>query len=88
MTSRPSDTDREADRLQVRVLRAMPVWQRLAQVDALNTLADALALADLRRRHPQAGEAALREWLRDRRLLALGLPSMPPASVADPDRTP
>ena len=85
MNSRSPDTDREAERLQIAILRAMPVRRRVAQIDALNELADAMALADLRRRHPQEGEARLRELLRDRRLLALGLRPLAPAGAADPD---
>jgi hypothetical protein len=88
MDSRSPDTDRDAERLQIAILRAMPVWQRLAQVDALNELADAMALADLRRRHPQEGEARLRELLRDRRLLALGLRRPGPDDAAAPDELP
>ena len=50
------------------MLRAMPVWRRLAQVDDLNELVEALSLAGLRRRRPDATEGQLRQWLVERRI--------------------
>jgi len=55
----------------------MPVWQRLEQVDDLNTLADAFALADLRRKHPGATPTQLEQLLAARRN---GTPASPGAS--------
>ena len=74
MRTQPTDTDPEVERVQIRVLRAMPVWRRLAQVDALNALTDALGLADLRRRHPDATEGQLRQALLARRYLTVEPP--------------
>ena len=38
----------------------MPIWRKLQQVDELNHLAQQLALAMLRRQHPQTDERELR----------------------------
>jgi len=48
------DTDPESERQQIRISRSMPVWQRIAQFDALNAMAEALTLVGLRRHHPAA----------------------------------
>ena len=72
MTQSP-DTDPESERLQVLILRAMPVWERIAQIDALNAMAEAFTMAGLRRIHAGATEAQLRELVRDRRLKSLGV---------------
>ncbi|MDO8835384.1 MAG: hypothetical protein Q7V01_07290 [Vicinamibacterales bacterium] len=72
MSVRSADTHPEAERVQRDALRALSVRQRLAQVDELNALVEALALADLRRRHPEAGEPRLQELLRERRSLVPG----------------
>jgi hypothetical protein len=57
------DTDRESARIQIRILRQMSVRRRLEQADQLYELTVALALADLRRRHPGAAEPELRRLL-------------------------
>ncbi|MEW5983299.1 MAG: hypothetical protein AB1806_13160 [Acidobacteriota bacterium] len=61
------DTSPDAERVQMAILRSLPVWRRLAQADQLYELTTALALADLRRRHPRAGETDLRRLLAKRR---------------------
>ena len=48
------DTDSDAYRVQVAILRTLSVSRRLAQVDQLFELTTTLALADLRRLHPDA----------------------------------
>jgi hypothetical protein len=70
MTQSP-DTDADAERLQIRILRAMPVWERIAQIDALNAMAEAFTMAGLRRAHRGATEAQLRELVRARRFKSL-----------------
>ena len=70
MTQSP-DTDVDAERVQIRILRAMPVWQRIAQIDALNAMAEAFTMAGLRRAHGGATEAQLRALVRDQRLRSL-----------------
>jgi hypothetical protein len=76
MTTQSFDTDADAERLQIRILRAMPVRERIAQIDALNALAEAFRVAGLRRAHPGATEGRLRELVRDQRLLAAGAASL------------
>lgn len=71
MIPQSADTDDDAERVQIRILRAMPVWKRLAQVDALYEAATAMTLVGLRRQHPGAGEPALRAMLVERLRAAL-----------------
>jgi len=88
MRTQSPDTDVDAERVQVLVLRAMPVSQRIAQVDELNATAEAFAVAGLRRLHPDADDAQLRRMLVARRLQALGvagaLPSHEPSDGGGP----
>ncbi len=60
-----SDTDPEAEAVQLRLLRAAPAWRKLALWAELNAAARALALSGLRGRYPQASEAELRRRLAD-----------------------
>jgi hypothetical protein len=76
MTTQSPDTGADAERLQIRILRAMPVWERMAQIDALNAMAEAFAMAGLRRAHAGATEAQLRELVRDQRLRAVEVSSL------------
>jgi len=57
------DTDREAERVLVEVMRALPAWKKLALLDDACATARTLALAGLRARHPQASETALHRML-------------------------
>lgn len=68
MITQSPDTSPDSERLQIRILRAMPVWERIAQVDALNAMAEAFTMAGLRRTHSGASEARLRELVREQRL--------------------
>lgn len=72
MITQSPDTDPESERVLVEALRALPVWRRLAQVDALHALCEAMALGELRRRDPEANERQLRERLLERRRRASG----------------
>jgi len=63
-----SDTHPDADKVQIEVLRAMPVWRKLATVSELSLAARKLALAGLRQSFPSATPAEL-----DRRLATLYL---------------
>jgi len=73
MITQSPDTDADAERLQIRILRAMPVWARIAQIDALNAMAEALAVAGLRGVHRDAPEDRLTELVRDQRLRSAGV---------------
>lgn len=68
MMTRSPDTDADSDRPQIRILRARPVGQRIAQIDWLNAMAEAFTMAGLRRAHRGATEARLRKLVRDQRL--------------------
>jgi hypothetical protein len=57
------DTDREAERILVEIMRVLPAWKKLALLDDACSTARALALAGLRTRHPDASEDALRRML-------------------------
>jgi len=87
MTQSP-DTDPESERLQVLILRAMPVWERIAQIDALNAMAEAFTVAGLRRAHQGASDARLRELVRDQRLRSAGALPWAPCPVPEADVTP
>ncbi len=55
-TKRLTDTSPDVDRLMIDLYRAMTPQQRLDISVKLTELASALALADIRRRHPEADE--------------------------------
>jgi len=58
-----TDTDPEMEALQIRLLRQAPPWRKMEMLAAMNAAARSLALAGLRRRHPQAGQPELRRRL-------------------------
>jgi len=62
------DTDPEAERVLIELLRRAPIWKRVEQTVGLINLNRALALADLRSRYPHAGEEELRRRLAARML--------------------
>jgi hypothetical protein len=61
MSLQPDDTDPEAERAYIELLRRMPVWKRARRVNALTNARRAFILADLRRRHPHADDEELRK---------------------------
>lgn len=63
-----SDTHPKAEALQIQVIRRMPAWKKLALVDDLNETVKALALSDLRERHPHATPAQIQRLLAELRL--------------------
>jgi len=63
-----ADTDPAAEKVLIEILRRMPAWRKVELIDDAIQTSRALALAGLRRRHPQAGPAELR-----RRFLGLWL---------------
>jgi hypothetical protein len=48
------DTDPEAERVQLEILRRMPPWRKMELVDDAIQTSRALAMAGLRSRHPEA----------------------------------
>ena len=60
-----SDTHPRMEALQVRLLREAPPWRKMEMLAELNAAANTLALAGLRRLHPNSSEAELRRALAD-----------------------
>ena len=52
----PTDTRPEVERILIEGYRRMSAAQKLGQVQSLSMTVRQLALADIRRRHPEAGE--------------------------------
>jgi hypothetical protein len=63
MATLSRDTDREAERVLVEIMKALPAWKKLALLDDACATARTLALAGLRARHPEATDAALHRML-------------------------
>jgi len=58
-----SDTQPEAERVQLALLRQAPPWRKLEMLGQLNQAAHTLAISGLRQRYPQAGAGELRRRL-------------------------
>lgn len=63
-----SDTTPEAEALQIELIRQMPPWKKMAVVESLNATVKALALSEIRRRHPDATPAQIRRLWAERAL--------------------
>jgi len=74
------DTPRHIEEMQIRRLRAMPAWRKLALVGEMNRAVREMALAGLRQRYP--GDAP---ELRQRRLATLVLGREVAARVYGPE---
>ncbi len=61
MESTLSDTDRDAERVQIALMRQSPSWRKLYLLGQLNQTVKLMALSGLRQRHPQATEEACRK---------------------------
>ena len=59
------DTDPAAEAVQLKIYREMPPWRKLQLVDDAIRTSRSLAMAGLRRRYPEAGEAVLRRRFMD-----------------------
>jgi len=57
------DTSSEAERIQLDILRRLPPWRKAQMVADGWECSRELAMAGLRRRHPEASEQALRRLL-------------------------
>jgi hypothetical protein len=68
MKLQPDDTDPEAERALIEMLRRTPTWKRAEQLAGLIHARNVLILADLRRRYPSAGADELRRRLAARLL--------------------
>ena len=60
-----SDTNPEAERVQIELLRRMPAWRKLQMVGEMSRTVRTLALLGLRQRFPHASDAELRRRLAD-----------------------
>jgi hypothetical protein len=78
-----SDTHPDAERVQIRILRSMPSWQKFKLINDMIVTSRQLALAGLRERFPGAGEQELR-----RRLATLLLGPELAAKVYGPEPDP
>ncbi len=58
-----SDTDPKIEEFQLRLIRLMPAWKKLAIVDDLNQTVRALAISGIRQRHPDATPIEVRRML-------------------------
>ncbi|MEJ2711164.1 MAG: hypothetical protein P8074_26390 [Anaerolineales bacterium] len=58
-----SDTHPKMEALQIRLLRDAPAWRKMEMLAGMNQAVRGLALAGLRQRFPDAGEAELRRRL-------------------------
>jgi hypothetical protein len=59
------DTTPEAEAILFKLWRETPAWRKLEMMEHLNRMARQLALAGLRRRHPDAGPEELHRLLAD-----------------------
>ena len=66
MRPQSPDTDPKIEKLLIEAYRRMPVWQKLAIVGDLNEAVQAVAMADIRRRYPDASEHECRMRLASR----------------------
>jgi hypothetical protein len=60
-----SDTAPQVEDLQIQLMRDLPAWRKLRMLSELNASGRLMAMAGLRRRHPQAQESELRRRLAD-----------------------
>jgi hypothetical protein len=65
MSTLSPDTHPDVERLQIERLREMPDWRKMALMAEMGQSVRALALAGLRRRHPDDSPAHLRRRLAD-----------------------
>ena len=68
MKLQPDETDPEAERALIELLRRTPTWKRAEQLAGLIHARNVLILADLRRRYPGADAEELRKRLAARLL--------------------
>jgi len=61
----PVDTDPQAHRVHLELMRLAPAWRKLQLADGLYQSLRLLALAGLRRRHPGASDREIRRRLAD-----------------------
>ncbi len=60
-----SDTSPEAEQVMLTLLRQMPPWRKLEQVEQMNATVKFLILEGLHQRHPEADEQEIKRRLAD-----------------------
>jgi hypothetical protein len=65
MSTLSRDTDAQAERIQIELLRQMPPWRKLQLIDQLTQTWHVLALSGLKHRHPEASDDELHRRLAD-----------------------
>jgi hypothetical protein len=70
MKTQSIDTHPDIERIQIEAYRKMSPAEKWRRVEDLNRTLDALALADVRRRHPNANEYECRLRVASRRIPA------------------
>lgn len=68
MENHPTDTDPEARRVYIEMIRRAPIWKRAELLAGLVESRRTFILADLRRRYPQADAEEMRKRLAARLL--------------------
>ncbi|HZT57154.1 MAG TPA: hypothetical protein VFA21_00875 [Pyrinomonadaceae bacterium] len=68
MSKQHDDTDQNAERVYIEMLRRAPMWKRAEQLAGLIHARNVLIVADLRRRYPLADAEELRKRLAARLL--------------------
>ena len=68
MTVLSSDTHPAMEALQIRLIRQMPPWKKIAIVDGLNETVKTLAINGIRERHPDATPEQVRYLLAELRI--------------------
>lgn len=58
-----SDTDEKTEQVLLELVRAMPAWKKLEQVESLTEACRQFSLSGLRSRYPRASEEELRKRL-------------------------
>lgn len=83
MKTQSPDTHPEIERILIEAYRKMTPGERFRKVESLNRTTEAVALADIRRRHPKADEREQQLRLASRRIPAA---LMQKAFGWDPDK--
>lgn len=65
MSTLARDTSADTETVMLEIYRKMPAWRRLELLDEACALSIELARAGLRRRYPDASEAAIERLLKD-----------------------
>jgi hypothetical protein len=65
MSALYSDTDPKIERMQIELIRRMPIWRKMSMVDGLNEAVKSLALTGIKERNPSATPEQIHRMLAD-----------------------